>query len=54
MGLLAEDILERDLFVIEQFETRRIPVVMLLSGGYSAMSYRLVATSVQRLIEIHG
>lgn len=29
---------------------RGLPVLMLLSGGYSPMSYRLVADSVERLL----
>jgi len=29
------DILERDMFVFEELAARKIPVVMLLSGGYS-------------------
>lgn len=49
--LSAEDILNRDLFVIHQFLRRRIPFVMLLSGGYSQYSYRLVANTVARLLQ---
>ena len=49
--LSEEDILERDLFVIRQFQQRGIPFVMLLSGGYSQRSYRLVANTVARLIQ---
>jgi len=44
------DILERDLFVVEQVAARNIPVVMLLSGGYSKASYRLVAATVAELL----
>jgi histone deacetylase 11 len=44
------DILERDLFVFEELATRKIPVVMLLSGGYSKVSYRLVAATVGELL----
>jgi histone deacetylase 11 len=42
----AEAILERDLFVIEQCRRREIPLMMLLSGGYSSKSYQLVADSL--------
>ena len=52
--LSAEDILARDLFVIGEFQRRRIPVVMLLSGGYSQESYRLVAATVRALLEKYG
>jgi len=48
--LSAADILERDLFVIDQCRIRNIPVVILLSGGYSAESFRLVAATVASLI----
>jgi len=50
LGLSEEDILQRDLFVIQQFQQRRIPFVMLLSGGYSQQSYRLVANTVAHLL----
>jgi histone deacetylase 11 len=48
--LSAADVLARDLFVIEQVRSRGIPVVMLLSGGYSRESYRLVANTVVELL----
>jgi histone deacetylase 11 len=54
MSLSAGDVLERDLFVIEQCRSRSVPTVMLLSGGYSAESYGLVAETVARLIETTG
>jgi histone deacetylase 11 len=49
--LSEEDILDRDLFVFEQLAARKIPVVMLLSGGYSKQSYRLVAATVNALLQ---
>jgi histone deacetylase 11 len=49
--LSVEDVLERDLFVIQQFRQRQIPFVMLLSGGYSSQSYRLVANTVAMLLK---
>jgi histone deacetylase 11 len=49
-GLSAEEIVARDMLVIEQFEERRIPFVLLLSGGYSRQSYRLVARTVGKLL----
>jgi histone deacetylase 11 len=52
--LSALDILERDLFVFEQLRAARIPAVMLLSGGYSKESYRLVAATVRRLLQLFG
>src|SRR5262249_44720958 len=44
--LSAADILDRDLYVLDQFQSRGIPVVMVLSGGYSKESFRLVAATV--------
>ncbi len=51
LALSAEAIVERDVFVVEQLRRRSIPVVMLLSGGYTQMSHRLVADSLQRLLD---
>jgi histone deacetylase 11 len=50
LGLSADDVLERDLFVIHQFQQRQIPFVMLLSGGYSRQSYQLVANTAAKLL----
>jgi len=50
LNLSEDDILQRDLFVFQQFRQRHIPVVMLLSGGYSQQSYRLVANTVAHLL----
>jgi len=52
--LYAEDVLERDLFVIGECRSRGLPVVMLLSGGYSKQSYQLVAGTVRALLERDG
>ena len=51
LSLSADDILHRDLFVINEFRQRQIPYVMLLSGGYSRQSYRLVANTVAKLLK---
>lgn len=50
LALSAEDVLGRDLYVIDQIRARSIPTVMLLSGGYSRESYRLVANTVTALL----
>jgi histone deacetylase 11 len=52
LNLSAESILRRDLFVVQQLRQRGIPTVMLLSGGYTQVSYKLVADSVIRLLEL--
>ncbi len=54
LGLSASGILERDLFVIRELRRRGIPSLMLLSGGYTRVSYELVANSVIRLLEDEG
>ncbi|HEX4607056.1 MAG TPA: histone deacetylase [Urbifossiella sp.] len=54
LNLSAADVLTRDLYVIDQFRARNIPVVMLLSGGYSPESYRLVANTVVELLRRFG
>jgi histone deacetylase 11 len=54
LGLSAADVLARDLFVIDQLRSRGIPVVMLLSGGYSQDSYRLVSATVVELLQRYG
>ncbi len=48
----AEEILERDLFVIDELRKRNLPVVMLLSGGYSQESFQLVAATVSKLLRL--
>lgn len=50
LSLTSDDIRERDLFVMNEFRSRNIPVVMLPSGGYTAESYRLIAASVAALL----
>lgn len=50
LNLAAEDVLARDLYVIDQLRIRGVPVVMLLSGGYSRESYRLVASTAVALL----
>jgi histone deacetylase 11 len=54
MKLSAADVLERDLHVIDQLRMRNIPAVMLLSGGYSHESHRLVANTVVELLRRYG
>lgn len=54
LGLSAANVLARDLYVIDRLRTRGIPVVMLLSGGYSRESYQLVANTVVELLRRYG
>lgn len=54
MNVTAAGILERDRFVLDEFVSRRIPVVVLLSGGYSRESYQLVAQMVEHVLDRWG
>jgi len=51
MALTGEDILERDLFTVDQFRQRGIPVVMVTSGGYTRDSFRWIAATVRELLK---
>jgi histone deacetylase 11 len=51
LDISASTIRERDLYVVGELRRRGIPTIMLLSGGYTKQSYRLVADSVIGLIE---
>jgi histone deacetylase 11 len=52
LNVSAGTIRERDLFVVSELRKRRIPTMMVLSGGYTKESFRLVAASVIGLIEM--
>lgn len=52
LALGPRDILERDLFVLNEYRRRKIPVVILTSGGYTARSYRLIADSVEQILAL--
>ena len=52
LNISAKTILERDLYVVGELRKRRIPTIMVLSGGYTKQSYQLVADSVIGLIEM--
>jgi len=51
MMLSADQVLERDLFVFEQLRNRNVPTVMLLGGGYTEESHRLIATSARAILQ---
>ena len=50
LNISAQTILNRDLFVVGELRKRGIPTVMVLSGGYTKESYRLVANSVALVV----
>lgn len=45
---------ERDKFVIDTLVKRQIPLAIVLGGGYSRMSYRMIADMVGYIIEQFG
>jgi histone deacetylase 11 len=49
--LTAEAILQRDLFVVQELRKRGIATMMLLSGGYTRFSHKMVADSVIHLLD---
>jgi histone deacetylase 11 len=48
--LSKEDLAERDLLVVSLSRERGIPVAMVLSGGYSAESWRIHADAIERIL----
>ena len=54
LKISAEGVLARDRFVFETLIIAGIPVVMVLSGGYTSESYQLVARSVEEVWETWG
>jgi histone deacetylase 11 len=50
LALSPEHVLERDVFVVESFTRRGIPTAMVLGGGYTQDSFRLVADSVATIL----
>lgn len=54
LSLTEDEVLERDRFVFGQVLARKLPTVMLLSGGYSRQSHRLIANTVGYLLETLG
>ncbi len=54
LRLSAEGIVERDAFVIDQCVRRRIPVAMVLGGGYSGKAWEVQFASVKRTIQTYG
>lgn len=47
LNLSFDDILERDRVVLTELHQRRIPWIMLPSGGYSRDSYRMIAATTE-------
>ena len=57
LGALKVDfdqVIERDVFVLQNLITRKIPTVVLTSGGYTKQSYKLVSALAQSIVELSG
>ena len=52
LNISATAIGDRDLYVVGELRKRGIPTMMVLSGGYTKQSFKLVADSVIGLIEM--
>jgi histone deacetylase 11 len=50
LALSPQNVLERDVFVVESLTRRGIPTAMVLGGGYTQESFRLVADSVATIL----
>jgi histone deacetylase 11 len=48
--LSAGDLAERDLLVVSRVRERGIPLAMVLSGGYSAESWRIHADAIEGIL----
>jgi histone deacetylase 11 len=46
LSLSMDDVLARDRFVLETFRERKLPAVVLTSGGYTPVSYQAVAQMI--------
>lgn len=54
MTVSVKDAAKRDKFVIDQVLARKIPLLILPSGGYSSESYKLVAAMISHIIKQYG
>lgn len=54
LSVSSAGILKRDRFVLQQLVDRKIPTLVLLSGGYSLQSHVLVARMVMELLDRWG
>jgi histone deacetylase 11 len=48
--LTVDDMAERDLFVVTEVRERRIPLAMVLSGGYGPASWEAHARSLEGVL----
>ncbi len=48
--LSASELADRDLLVVDMVQERNIPVAMVLSGGYSAESWKIHADAIEGIL----
>ena len=48
--LTAGDLAERDLMVVDTVRRRNVPVAMVLSGGYSAESWKIHTDAIEGIL----
>lgn len=51
MSLTKECIIQRDIFVFQQAQERKIPILMVLSGGYTGESAHIIASSLKLILQ---
>ncbi len=51
MSVSRAAILERDLFVIRELNKRKIPIMILLSGGYTTTSFEMIADTIYEFLK---
>lgn len=49
MNITAQGIKDRDIFVFETAKKCKIPIVMMLSGGYTSESAQIIASSIREI-----
>lgn len=54
MNVPVKDAARRDEFVIDQVLARKIPLLILPSGGYSSESYKLIAAMISYIVKRYG
>ena len=51
LSITGPAIMKRDLFVFRQAWERKIPILMLLSGGYHALSWQIIGHSIKNVMQ---
>lgn len=54
LDLTFNDIVQRDLFVVSETRRNKIPLVMVLAGGYSEKSWEIHCKSISEIIKQYG